>query len=90
MRIPKYPVPVRVALANGDRLTGLVYVRQGQRITDMLCDERPFMPFKARDAMSLINKAHVARIEIMGEAELDTAAEMFPEIDKRYLRANNW
>jgi len=90
MKIPKYPVPVRLALVNGDRMTGLFYVRQGQRVIELLTDERAFVPFKARDGMSLINKAHVVRIEITREEELEAVAEMFPEIDMRYLRNNSW
>lgn len=76
--IPKYRIPVRVALTQEGAVLGVIFVRQEQRIIDMLCDQRPFFPIKTKDGTFLINKSSVIKLEPLDDAFVKSHAESFP------------
>lgn len=88
--LPKHSVPVRVSLTDGSQVFGVVYVRQGQRILDMLCDERAFFPLKSSSGVSLVSKNSVMKVEVMTVAEIVNQEDLFPGVNLTYLKNNNW
>lgn len=80
-RIPKYGLPVRVSIM-GDTpdLLGVVYVRQEQRVIDMLCDARPFFPLQTKERLVLVNKAAVMLLSMLDREQVEQALELFPGI----------
>lgn len=48
-KISKLPAKVDVVMANGDQMVGYLFLRQGQRILDVLNDERAFLPLVLED-----------------------------------------
>jgi len=88
--LPKHSVPVRVTLINDSHIFGVVYVRQGQRILDMLCDDRKFFPVRANSGVSLLNKSSVMQVDVMTIDEIELKGQLFPEVDKKYLENNAW
>ncbi|MFN4100196.1 MAG: hypothetical protein ACK4GT_10500 [Pararhodobacter sp.] len=90
IRHPKFGVPVRIAMADGSVVTGMVFVRQGQRVVDVLCDARSFLPVKANDGVRLLNKQHAVQIQLMTMEEIFEKRELFPGVDVNYLRSNPW
>lgn len=89
-KYPKYCVPVKVTLENGSQHYGGVHVRQNQRILDVLCDERPFIPFKLRDRTILLNKSKLVQIDLLDMAEITEMHDILPELNLDYLKANDW
>jgi len=90
MKYPKYCVPVKATLENGSQHFGGVHVRQGQRVLDVLCDERSFIPFKLRDRTVLLNKSKLVQLDLMELAEIGEMQDVLPEFDLEYLGANDW
>lgn len=88
--LPKHNIPVRVALIDGSHVFGVVYVRQGQRVIDMICEERVFFPLRSNDCLSLINKQSVVKIEILSLDDIASKSNLFPGINTSYLMNNNW
>ncbi len=69
--VGKDKVEVQVELDDGVRLLGFLFVKQGQRISDLLNDERGFLPLLTSDGLVvLLKKAAIARV-----TQLDQAAE---------------
>lgn len=90
MKIPKYCIPVRMMLEDGKQHLGGIHVRQNQRILDVLCDERPFLPVNLRDKTILLNKSKVVQIDILDISEISGMLDILPEINLDYLKANYW
>jgi len=90
MKYPKHCVPVKATLDDGTQYYGGIYVIQSQRVLDVLCDDRPFIPFKIRDKMILMNKSKVVQIEILEMDEIKEKQDMLPELNLEYLSVNNW
>ncbi|WP_322895581.1 MULTISPECIES: hypothetical protein [unclassified Yoonia] len=81
-RIPKYGLPVRVSIMGETAdLLGVVYVRQEQRVIDMLCDARPFFPLQTKERLVLVNKAAVSLISMLERAQVEQALDMFPGVN---------
>ncbi len=60
--------PVELALADGTRLQGIIsYVRPGERarLVDLLNEPAPFVRLIEAGAVALVNKAHIARIDLL-------------------------
>lgn len=89
-QIPKNQVPVQMTLVDGSVTYGVVHVRQGQRILDMLTDSRAFFPLMSNSGTSLINKANVLKIDVMTMAQIVERKEFFPKLDFKYLQSHNW
>lgn len=90
MKYPKFCVPVKVTLEGGTQHYGGVHVRQNQRILDVLCDERPFLPFRLRDKVVILNKSRLLQVELLEMSEIPQLLHLLPEIDLDYLKANDW
>ncbi len=67
-----------------------VFVRQGQRVLDLFCDERPFLPVNTKAGVKLLNKQHAVEIDLMSLEEMLENRDLFPDVDFDYLRSNNW
>lgn len=90
MEYPKHCIPVKATLENGTQHFGSVHVTQGQRISDVLCDGRAFLPFKMRERTVLLNKAKILQVDILGMAEIAEMADLLPDLNLHYLKANSW
>jgi hypothetical protein len=85
---PKYGIPVRVVLGNGDLVLGLIFVQWGQRIRDSLNEPEPFLPIRTVGQLRLINKAAIINVDLLTMEEIADKQELFPEIDFEYLTLN--
>ena len=90
VRHPKFGIPVRIAMSDRTQIIGLVFVRQNQRITEMLCDERVFFPIETIGGVRLLNKQHVAQVDLLPLEEILEKRDLFPEVDVQYLSNTNW
>lgn len=73
-RIAKLKVEVEVALDDGARLLGFLFVKPMQRLSDLLNDQRGFLPFQTSDGLIVhLKKAAVTRVTQLGQ-EADQAA----------------
>jgi hypothetical protein len=70
-KIPKYETEVQIELANGTQLLGYLFVKQTQRISDLLNDPRQFIPFKNSDGVV----AHLRKETIVKVAQLKQQTE---------------
>ena len=87
---PKFNVPVRIEMSDGLGMYCVVFVRQNQRVIEMLCDERGFIPVQTNEGISLLNKSHILRIGIMTKDEIAEKSELFPSVSFYYLENNSW
>ena len=85
---PKYGIPVRVALSNGEALMGLVYVQWGQRVRDALNEREPFLALKTVEQLRLVNKTAIVHVDLLTMDEIARQQGLFPEIDFEYLSLN--
>lgn len=90
IRYPKAGIPVRIAMANGTQIIGVVFVLQSQRVLDVLCDERAFFPIETVGGVRLLNKQHVAQVDLMPIEEFLEKRELYPDLDVDCLSQNNW
>lgn len=90
MKYPKYCVPVKATLENGNQYFGGFHVVQNQRILDVLCDDRPFIPFKLRDKTILLNKSRILQIDLLSMEDVYEMIDVLPEMNLDYLEANAW
>jgi hypothetical protein len=82
MNITKYALPARISIAGEERsILGVVYVRQDQRVIDMLCDPRPFFPVKTKEGVVLVSKAAVSTISILERADIEGSLDLYPGLD---------
>jgi hypothetical protein len=79
--IPKYRIPVRISLAQEESVLGVVFIRQEQRILDMLCEQKQFFPVSTKTGTFLINKSSVTRVEVLEKDYILQHQENFPESD---------
>jgi hypothetical protein len=87
---PKFGIPVRITMADKTHIMGLVFVHQGQRVLDVLCDARGFIPIKTTAGVRLINKAYTVEINLLEIEEMMEKRDLFPSIDFNYLQNNSW
>jgi hypothetical protein len=85
---PKYGIPVRVVLTNGEALMGLVYVQWGQRVRDALNEREPFLAIKTVEQLRLVNKTAIVHVDLLTMDEISRQQGLFPEIDFEYLSLN--
>lgn len=90
MKYPKHLIPVKATLQNGSRHFGGVHVSQDQRVLDVLCDDRDFIPFRLKDRTILLNKSWLVQIDLLGLAEITEMQDILPEVNLDYLKANAW
>lgn len=89
-KFPKYRIPVRILFADQPTIIGTVFVRQDQRVLDLLCDERPFLPVATKSGTILINKAHIRQVNVLSLTEITEIKDLLPEFDADYLKKNSW
>ena len=77
-RIPKYRIPVRISLVQEESVLGIVFVRQEQRILDMLCEPNPFFPVNTKAGLFLVSKQSVIKIEVLDANYIAAHQENFP------------
>lgn len=87
---PKYKIPVRIAFADLSTIIGTVFVRQGQRVLDIMCDERRFFPVASTASTILVNKSHVRQVNVLSLKEIMEMTDLLPELDLDYLQNNAW
>ena len=75
-----------MTIEDGMQHLGGIHVRQNQRILDVLCDERPFLPVNLRDRTILLNKSKLVQIDILDISEISGMLDILPEVDLDYLR----
>lgn len=90
MKYPKYCIPVKITLENGNQHFGGIHVRQNQRVLDVFCDERPFIPVKLRERTILLNKSKLVQIDLLEMSEISEMKDILPEVNMDYLKANSW
>ncbi len=90
MKYPKYCVPVKATIEDGSQHFGGILVRQDQRVLDVLCDDRPFLPFRLREKTILLNKSKLVQVDLLRLDEITNMQNVLPEVDLDYLRANSW
>ena len=78
-KVEKQRVEVEVEFDNGTRILGALFINQMQRISDLLNDQRQFLPFENSDGRILyLNKATVANVmQLVHEAGLDIATNPY-------------
>ena len=75
--VGKDKVEVQVELDDGARLLGFLFVKQAQRLSDLLNDERRFLPLLTTDGLVVqLKKPAIARV-----TQLDQAAESHARTD---------
>lgn len=89
-KIEKYNVPVRIHLSNGARKYGLVFLRNEQRVSDFLCDGRPFFPLLTKDSLAFVSKASVSMLEILTKGDFEAKQGLFPLFDWEPLEDRFW
>lgn len=89
-RIPKFRVPVRIRFADNASLVGLVFVRQGQRVIDLMCDDRGFIPIIMTSGTTLANKAHIRQVDVLSLQDIVEIQDTLPKFDLAYLNKNSW
>ena len=78
-RIPKYSIPVRISLLQEESVLGIVFLRQEQRILDMLCEPNPFFPVSTKTGLFLVNKRSVIKLEVLDANYVAAHQDNFPE-----------
>lgn len=62
-KIQKYEIEVQVELDNGTQLLGSLFIKQMQRISDLLNDQRQFLPFQNSDGtIAYLRKATIVKL----------------------------
>ncbi len=70
-KISKWKIEVRVELDNGTRLLGFLFVKPMQRLSDLLNDQRLFLPLQTADGLIVqLAKSTIAKV-----VQLDQKAE---------------
>lgn len=90
LKHPKYAIPVRAMMTDKTQLLGVLFVRQNQRIIDLLCDARSFIPLETTAGLRLLNKQHVIQIDLMPIDEITEKHSLFPDLNFQYLHNNTW
>lgn len=82
--IPKYKIPVRITLAQEESVLGIIFIRQEQRILDMLCEQKQFFPVSTKTGMFLINKGSVVKVEVLEADYIAQHRDNFPEAEFKF------
>lgn len=88
-RIPKYKIPVRISLAQEESVLGIIFIRQEQRILDMLCEQKQFFPVSTKTGLYLINKTSVVKVEVLEKDYIKEHQENFPEGEFKFSFENH-
>jgi len=62
--VQKRTIEAKIVLSDGTGLTGCFFINQGQRLVDLLNDQRAFIPYRnTNGTFLLIRKSTIDRIE---------------------------
>lgn len=89
-RFPKFCAPVKIQFSDATQEYGGVYVRQNQRVIDVFCDDRSFIPFRTTRSTILLNKSLILHVELVNLSEVEAKRDLFPPLDIDYLKRNSW
>ncbi len=68
-KVWKETVEVQVELDDGTRLLGFLFIQQMQRISDLLNDDRGFLPFQTPEGLLVhLKKATIAKVTQLDQA----------------------
>ena len=78
-RIDKWQIEVEITFRDGARQLGFLFVRPRQRLSDLLNDDRQFLPFRLPDGhIDQVAKETIARVaQLYMEAQSDTAGDPY-------------
>ena len=78
-KITKFKVEAAVELEDGRRLLGFLFVKQMQRVSDLLNDHRQFLPLQLTDGPLIhLHKNRIAQVcQLIQESELDEAPDPY-------------
>ena len=69
-KVDKVRIEVEIELESGQQLLGFLFIRQLQRITDLLNDDRDFLPFQSSAGEIVqIRKAKIVTVLHIGEGD---------------------
>jgi len=67
-QMDKIKIDVQVELHNGTQLLGVLFLRRDQRMSDLLNDQRDFLPLETTDGLIInLAKAYVAKVVQLGQ-----------------------
>jgi DnaJ like chaperone protein len=78
-KIPKYEIEVQIDLDNGTQLLGYLFVKQMQRLSDLLNDQRLYLPFRTSDGtIAHLRKESIAKVaQLKQQNEHNVATDPF-------------
>ena len=78
-QMDKVKIDVQVELHNGSQLLGVLFLRRDQRMSDLLNDQRDFLPLETTDGLIInLAKAYVAKVVQLGQiATAETSADPY-------------
>ncbi len=82
--ISKLEVTVQIHLATGDKLDGVLFARQYERVSDILNDARPFIPFM--DTEKIVHL--IAKDNIHQVIPAEQNGKSYPEQDLHLYQGN--
>lgn len=82
--IPKYRISVRISLADKESVLGVIFIRQEQRVLDMMCEPKQFFPVTTKTGLFLINKCSVLKVEVLEKEFILNNQENFPEAELKF------
>jgi hypothetical protein len=88
--IEKHTVPVRVQFPDGSYKNGLMFLRQGQRVLDVLCENKDFFPLKTLTNLALVNKNNVSAIDLLDRDAFEAQKSLFPPFQWQALDHRSW
>lgn len=67
-QMDKVKIDVQVELHSGKQLLGVLFLRRDQRMSDLLNDQRSFLPLEKTDGLVInLSKAHIAQVTQLGQ-----------------------
>ena len=84
-KITKYKVEVALELEDTTRLLGFLFVKQMQRVSDLLNDHRQFLPLQVSDGRIVyLHKSRISMVsQLAQEYELGQSADPYEILDVR-------
>ncbi len=79
-KIDKWAVEVQLELDDGTRMLGSLFIMpQQQRVSDLLSDERQFLPFRGSDGLTyMLRKSRIASVVEVEQDKTDAEATADP------------
>ncbi|MEL6365017.1 MAG: J domain-containing protein [Pseudomonadota bacterium] len=78
-RVERVKIPVSIALSESETLDCAVFVARGGRVSDLLNDERAFLPVEAADGFRAIAKSRILELRQRPMKQTSGSAEEKPD-----------